>query len=63
MVHSKRGLHSHQYHDILFLVRIFSSRGTEKEKSHGANKPNPGGDLIQFRFYIYSDNKDSLRVS
>ena len=28
-----------------------------------ASKPNPEYDLILIRFYIYSDNKDSLKVS
>nr|XP_058960246.1 uncharacterized protein LOC131787178 [Pocillopora verrucosa] len=42
---------------------VYFRRGAPKKKRATvfASKPNPGGDLIQFRFYIYSDNKDSLR--
>ena len=44
---------------------VYFRRGAPKRKRATvfASKPNPGGDLIQFRFYVYSDNKDSLRVS
>ena len=44
---------------------VYFRRGAPKRKRATvfASKPNSGGDLIQFRFYIYSDNKDSLRVS
>ena len=40
-------------------------RGAAKKKRAivFASKPNPGGDLILFRFYIYDDHIDSLWVS
>ena len=44
---------------------VYCRRGAPRKKRATvfASKPNQDSDLILFRFYIYSDNKDSLRVS
>ena len=44
---------------------VYCRRGAPRKKRATvfASKPNPRRDLIFFRFYIYSDNKDSMRVS
>ena len=44
---------------------VFCRRRTPRKKRATvfASKPNPRRDLIEFRFYIYSDNRDSSRVS
>ena len=44
---------------------VYCRRGAPRKKRATvfASKPNPRRDLIFFRFYIYSDNKDSIRVS
>ncbi|CAH3155234.1 unnamed protein product [Pocillopora meandrina] len=42
---------------------VYCRRGAPRKKRATvfASKPNPRRDLIFFRFYIYSDNKDSMR--
>ena len=46
------------------LWSIFACGGPRRKRATVfANRPNPQSDLIYLRFYVYSDNEDSKRVS
>ena len=42
---------------------VFSRGGPKKKRGRiFASKPDPQGNLLHLRFYIYSDNDDSMKV-
>ena len=46
------------------LWSIFACGGPRRKRATVfASRPNPKSDLVYIRFYVYSDNEDSRRVS
>lgn len=49
---------------IFSFWSIFACGGPKKKRATVfSSRPNPESDLIYLRFYIYSDNEDSKKVS